>query len=1071
MKASYKRWLKVIFLSIISLIVIVLSAMYFVPKLFNDKINSLVRELVKTNVIGDVEFDRIDLTFFSKFPYLTATIEKPIVQGIVFDSLSTKALFQAEEVSLGIDVLGLIDGEISLNQVFIDHANVNVYVDSIGNANYTIFISDDTKEDTNDELVLKIDKFHINKSNIVYQDLSSNVHIIAKELDYLGKGDMNEAVFDLHSLASIGNLDFIFAGVPYIKDKPVTAKLDTSVDTKSLTFGFNRNNIKIKNLPVDFKGHFGFVEGGYDMLFDIKTQESSLSELLSILPPSYQGWLDSTTLEGTVSGSFLLKGEYNVSKSLQPDLDFSLKLDNGLIHYTKVAQALENISLDVSFAMKNFDFNTADLQLRNLSFLLDKKQTNLSLFTKGFDSPWLKTSVDTNVDLALLSKTLGIQQVAMKGDLHLKGVAEGYYAKGIGNKRTKTGFVRDTIITSIPKFDVTASVSNGYFKLANLPSSIDKVNVNLNVVAKDSLIRNVALNLKNIDLMALDNYLRGRVHLKNLHNFDMDAEIQANVDLENIKDFIPLNKFVLRGKFITNSTIKGTFEPRKKLFPIIHSDIQFNNGYIQAIALPQLPIEDIEIHTVIDSKRGSLKDLSVQILPINFKLGGEPFQIAGSFYNLSDLQYEIKSKGVLNIGDFYKLFKIDGLDVRGKVITSLFLKGLQSDAVNGNFDKLKNGGKFEIDNIVIASEYLPKELFIKKGVFKFYKEKVKFEKFEATYGQSTFEMDGYLTNVIGNILKGDTLKGNFNLVSNYINADEFMMNGPAVQSKSSSSKASSSQTVQVPKDLKISFDAKVNKIKYSDYTLENFTGNVGLNNGSLVLNKTAFDMIGTRVEMDGNYESINKKSASFNYNISASNFDIQRAYKEVPLFREMVSMAKDAYGIVSLDYSLQGKLDREMMPVLPSVKGKGTLSLDAIKFKGFKLLGAIAEKGDAKGMENGSIDGVVIHSSINNNVLTIERTKMKMAGFRPRFEGQVSLDGELNIGFRLGLPPLGLLGVPMRITGTMEDFKIKVGQYKASEVMGRDDGLDDLPDEDDQSEEDKAALKNINTEAIITKQE
>ncbi|MEK6525080.1 AsmA-like C-terminal region-containing protein [Myroides odoratimimus] len=246
------------------------------------------------------------------------------------------------------------------------------------------------------------------------------------------------------------------------------------------------------------------------------------------------------------------------------------------------------------------------------------------------------------------------------------------------------------------------------------------------------------------------------------------------------------------------------------------------------------------------------------------------------------------------------------------------------------------------------------------------------------------------------------------------------------------------------------------KIKYTEYNIENFTGNLVVSKGGIDLKDTKFNLIGTNVAMNGTYEPTGYRSALFSYHLKASEFDIQRAYKEITLFREMVTMAKDAYGTVSLDYSLKGKLNSSMFPVMKSIEGQGTLSLANISFKGFKLLGAIADKTDAKSLEKGTLSDVNIKSSIKDNVMTIERTKMKMAGFRPRFEGQVSLDGDLNIGFRLGLPPLGIIGIPMRITGNAEDFKIKLGRYKASEVFGQ--GAKD----DDEDEDEGSDVKSVN---------
>ena len=60
---------------------------------------------------------------------------------------------------------------------------------------------------------------------------------------------------------------------------------------------------------------------------------------------------------------------------------------------------------------------------------------------------------------------------------------------------------------------------------------------------------------------------------------------------------------------------------------------------------------------------------------------------------------------------------------------------------------------------------------------------------------------------------------------------------------------------------------------------------------------------------------------------------------------------------------------------------------------------------------------------------------MRIAGFRPRFEGQVDFNGRLNLQFRLGLPPFGILGIPMTITGTQESPVIHMGKGKKEDEL------------------------------------
>lgn len=69
----------------------------------------------------------------------------------------------------------------------------------------------------------------------------------------------------------------------------------------------------------------------------------------------------------------------------------------------------------------------------------------------------------------------------------------------------------------------------------------------------------------------------------------------------------------------------------------------------------------------------------------------------------------------------------------------------------------------------------------------------------------------------------------------------------------------------------------------------------------------------------------------------------------------------------------------------------------------------------------------------SNNIIIIEQFKFKFAGFRPRIEGTSSFDGQLNIKMRLGLPPLGIIGIPLTVTGTQENPKVKLGK-KSEEI-------------------------------------
>nr|WP_260171809.1 AsmA-like C-terminal region-containing protein [Pedobacter cryoconitis] len=251
--------------------------------------------------------------------------------------------------------------------------------------------------------------------------------------------------------------------------------------------------------------------------------------------------------------------------------------------------------------------------------------------------------------------------------------------------------------------------------------------------------------------------------------------------------------------------------------------------------------------------------------------------------------------------------------------------------------------------------------------------------------------------------------------------------------------AGSNGVILIPSNLDVTLSANAGTVYYNELQIKNAKGNLALKDGTLTLNQTSFNLIDAAVNMDATYKSITPKSAFFDYHITAKEFDIAKAYKEIKTFRTLATSASKVKGIVGLDYQLTGKLNQDMMPVYPSLKGAGVLSLKKVSLSGFKMMNAVSKATRRDSLNNPDLRDVEIKSTINKNIITIERFKMRIAGFRPRFEGQVSFDGHLNMSGRLGLPPFGLIGIPLTITGTQDKPIIKLKRNKEAKLEEKEE--------------------------------
>ena len=586
-----------------------------------------------------------------------------------------------------------------------------------------------------------------------------------------------------------------------------------------------------------------------------------------------------------------------------------------------------------------------------------------------------------------------------------------------------------------PALNLDLKIRDGFVNYNK--STTPVTNLNLDFATKlpslnpDLLI----VDLKNLSLNIGKDYLKAKIYCTGTTIPELDAELDAKIDLAKLTQSIGILDLELKGMLIANAKAKGKYDQKKGVFPVTDATIDLKEGYLKTKYYPN-PITNIEVVSTISNPKGTFEDLKVITKPAQFTFEGNPVFVEADLSNFKNLTYEIKAKGTLDIAKIYKVFSQEGLNLQGFIKADLQLKGNQSDAENERYSKLKNSGTLEIQNINVATEYLPKTFLIKQGIFKFNQDKMNFNTFLASYGESDFKMNGYFQNVFNFIAsKNGVLRGSFSFNSNYINVDEFMSNtisntSVLVDEKSSNAKpvAITKGVIVIPSNLDLYLQANAQKVDFNGLKLKGAKGTLKIKNSSLSMQNTGFELIGCNVTMDANYNSVTPKRAIFDYHIKATEFDIKKAYNEVKLFREMASTAEKAQGIISLDYNLKGRLNENMEPVFPSLVGNGIVSVKNIKFYGMKMFNAVASKTNYDGIKNPEINKIDIRSSIKNNIITLERFRFKFAGFRPRIEGTTSLDGRLNLKMRLGLPPLGIIGVPLLITGNKDNPKVKIGR-------------------------------------------
>ncbi|MCX6282228.1 MAG: AsmA family protein [Bacteroidetes bacterium] len=776
------------------------------------------------------------------------------------------------------------------------------------------------------------------------------------------------------------------------------------------------------------------------------------------------------------------RGKSNLSKDIlklasNVQID-SLDLEYNHVNYIKSKPVKAKLVTSININSLDMKFEKNDLTLKNIPFEFrgefgfkkEGYELFLSLFSMYNDEYisgslrmistkklWIAAKADVNMNLRDWGLGLGMKDFELRGIYSLKFDAQGDYYTGRDPKSKKS----DTVILSIPNFNLVSTLKDGFFRYKKYPQALSDITAKLTASCKDHDYRSVKVSLDDLKAGFLKNKIEGYFRLNGLADLPVEGSIKTSVNLAEMRQLIPIDSLDFGGVIDIKLDVKGNYAPEKKLFPLTILSVKLNDGDIQTKYYPH-PIDRINMSLIVTNISGKLSDTRVVLDPFSFRFEGKPFEIKASLANPDNISYDIVSKGSVDLARVYKVFSHKGMDLGGYIETDLKLKGSQSDAMAGRIGKLSNSGRLTLRNIAFTSEYLPKPFIVKSGVFRFDQDKVWFEKFDGRYGASDIMMDGHLSNVINYVLsdKSDkqVLKGNFNFNSDYLLADEFIpgegsgkqgagSGKPAAGSQQPETKAQGTGVIIIPENLEIGLKANLKKVGYSKLEIHDLTAAVELKQGMLLLKDMKFELIGCKVDMDATYGSLNPTKAFFDFHIVANDFDIKRAYNEVEMFRNISTSAGKCEGIVSLDYTLKGKLDAGMNPVYPSLEGGGVLSLKKIKVMGLKLFTDMSKNLQKEKIKDPNLSKVDLKTTIKNNVITLDKTKMKISGFRLRIEGESNFNGSINAKARLGLPPLGIFGINMRLLGTMDNPKFKYGKGSGDGDVDETQYTDEIPKE------------------------
>ena len=239
--------------------------------------------------------------------------------------------------------------------------------------------------------------------------------------------------------------------------------------------------------------------------------------------------------------------------------------------------------------------------------------------------------------------------------------------------------------------------------------------------------------------------------------------------------------------------------------------------------------------------------------------------------------------------------------------------------------------------------------------------------------------------------------------------------------------------VEVPANIDFMLNAALGKVLVNNLKLENLKGNLLLKEATASIGNLAFNMLGGSITMKGSYATPTRKNADMKFTLDLINCDIQQTVKTFATIKKIAPIAERCNGNYSSAFSLNGKLDEHMDPVMNTLNGNGKLQTGNVSIINFPPLIKIAEALKMDQYKAVNISNVNLSFDFIDGRIYIKPYETTLAGYKTKVEGSNGFDQSIDYKLDVEMPTSKL---PSAATSVVQGIISQANSKGANLSMG-----------------------------------
>jgi len=1002
-----KKALKIGLISLASLILviaIVISIALF--SIFSpSKLAKIVNNQADKFLSCEFHIDNVGLTFFKTFPKIGLDLENVVLKNPQNGKVSDTLLYVKDCVA-ALNIRELIKNRhVEINDFSLNEGLANLYIDEAGNGNFNVFRSD-PNDTSSFDYTIDLQKVKTKKLDVRFQNEQSKLKADLQQVDLTVKGAFAEQNIDGKLKANAKTLLFVMADSTKI-------------------------NLTGQNLEASYDGsftNFNLINGEVDVCL----QNARL-------------FLDTSLYVNELDASF----------------------------YSK---------LHADFDAQRYDLKETVVKVDGHSLLVNglvqQDTTRHGLYTdlQYETDEWNILDILPIIPEAVIGNAL--DDITIEGKMQIQGTVKGLYSP-----------------SHLPVVTSDIAWKNGSFAMKDLPLDFEKVNglfdLDLDINNQSDLtVKSLSATtrkrnkltasgtVKNLfGKMLCDIVANGNLHITDFKDFlpeiftqydgkaDVKVQTQLAYDPETQFSVDNISKAIINGQFkdlkLLYDDTMSVYSPDMQVdltFPVTENPYKINEWLNAKVKTSELFIRNIRSHArkeingssiQLDAYTNNLLDSTVELkLATTYKLNqlnmwadtisANLSNPQGVFvlknmnqmrldYNGNDVKFYVNNSGQStgsSMGDFIN-FTTDKINLQAEIDYKVNEEHplLQWSPVV----KLQTtNAKAKIHDVAYAVElptlnvdFNPQKCVLKKANLKF--------------GESDINLTGTITGIEPYLQDKGLLKGNLELVANYLNLNELMafvdgFGAPDTLLEQAEQLADNKEATPfiVPFGVDVNMNTTIKKALYEESEFRNIAGRVYVKDGVLVLEEMGLTNDAARMQLTAMYRTPRMNHLFLGFDFHLLDIKIDKLIAMIPEVDTILPMLKAFSGNAEFHFAAETYLKSNYDIKYSTLRGAAAINGHDLVVLDNETYKTIAKKLMFNKKTQNKIDSLSTEITIFRNEVDVYPFLLSIDKYQAIISGRHNLDMTYDYNISLLKP----IRIGLDIIGLEDKLKFKVGKAK-----------------------------------------